>query len=374
MTGRRPREKGYGLNVLPPLTAVAELAGIVAMLLVIDWLWPSLDINSLQPSPYWLPVLLLSLQYGTASGSLAVVVAIAAYFAFVTLPEQGVGENEFAYRLRILAQPILWIATAVLLGQFRMVQISAKRELVRRVEELEAQGRTLADYAGRLRERCDALERDIASRALPADARLLAELAGLRGPPADLAAAVTRCLDAALPGAAASVHVRQGSSLYRLCASGWPTDAHWLATLPGDHPLVDAVMGAKRRLSILEAGDETALAGQGLAAVPIIDPRSGRALGILKLEFCSAGALTPSLTRQLEALALAIAAGLDGSSSIVNPVRVAGEGEQAAPIPLRQPSRLGVVSVIEPAATASDAAPLRDAAQPAELARPKVGY
>ena len=355
---------GYGLNVLPPLSAVVELAAIVALILAVDWAWPALDINNLQPSPYWLPVLLLSLQYGTASGSLAVIVAIGAYFAFITLPEQGVGENEFAYRLRILAQPILWIATAVMLGQFRMVQISAKRELVRRVAELESQGRTLADYANRLRGRCDDLERHIASHEIAADARLLATLGELRSAPAIIPAAIEQCLAAAFPGAAASVFVRQGPGLQKLASSRWPADARWLAGLPAGHPLTLAVVGSKRRLNVLHDGDESVLSGQGLAAVAVVEPRTGRVLGLLKIEDAPARFVTEELLAQLDVVAAAIAPGLEDPSGADRLKRQSDGEPVSGAIPLRQASRLGAVTVIETAL---------DNTQP-DMVRPKVGH
>jgi polysaccharide biosynthesis protein PelD len=297
----------YGLRILPPFTAVIELAAIVAALLAIDAIWPALDINALQPNPYWLPVLLLTLQYGTASGTLAVVVAIVAYFSFATLPEQGVGENEFAYRLRILANPILWIATAVVLGQFRMIQIAAKRELTSRLGELEVQRNTLADYANRLRARCDALERDIASRPFYAGIAVLDALANLRQPNQAPNGAVSNLLAAAFPGGAISLFVRHGGSLRQAAASGWTDNSAWAATLPADHPLTKAMLENHPSLSVLRASDEAILDHQGLAAVPVLDPKSGKVQGMIKLEFGDSRLLTSECLAQMGVVAAAIA-------------------------------------------------------------------
>ncbi len=299
----------YGLQVLPPATAVVELAAMMALILAIDWIWPALDIQALQPSPYWLPVLLLSLQYGTASGTLAVLAAIGAYFAFVTMPEQGVGENEFTYRLRLLAQPILWIAAAVLLGQFRMVQISAKRELSRRVGELETQRETLAAYANGLRSRCDVLERAIASQPGHVGASLLGALAGLREPTAGRRAAIERCLSASFPRCSVSLFARHGEILERMVGVGVGVglDAKWAAILPADHPLVRAVITDKARVSILTSGDEVVIGHEGLAAVPVIDLATQQVVGMLKLESADAAVVTIDLLAQLDVVADALA-------------------------------------------------------------------
>jgi polysaccharide biosynthesis protein PelD len=333
----------HGLRVMPPLTAVVELAAIVGLLLAVDWLWPALDILNLQPSPFWIPVLLLSLQYGTASGTLAVLVAIAAYFAYVTLPEQGVGENEFAYRLRILAQPILWIAAAVLLGQFRMVQIAAKRELSRRVSELETQRATLADYANRLRTRCDALEREIATRPLNAAAPLMSALAVLRSDEAASPAAIERCLTSAFPGAAISLFLRQGSALNKVVSSGWPSDAAWLTVIGADHPLHQGIVSGGKRVCVLDAGDDITLAGQGLAAVPVIEPRTQRVLGMVKIEQAGSHVVTASLLAELEVLAAAIEPALADAAGLVSIAPASeGAGAVASIAALRQPARLVV--------------------------------
>jgi polysaccharide biosynthesis protein PelD len=295
-----------GVAVLPPVTAIVELAVIVAVLLLVDAIWPALEINNLQPSPYWIPVLLLSLQYGTPSGSLAAIVAIIAYFALVTLPEQGVVENEFAYRLHILAQPILWIAAAVLLGQLRMVQIATKQALTRRLGDLERDGRVLADYASRLRSRCDELEQTIAGRALSDGSPMLDALAMVRITGAGVAGPVERCIATAFPLAAVSVFLRRGSTFERVAEQGWPRDAPWLTTLTADHALTLAILSGRRHLTVLDAADEIALCGQGVAAVPILASTSDAVVGLVKIERVDARYVTLALPDALDVIARAL--------------------------------------------------------------------
>lgn len=357
----------YGLQILPPLTAVVELAAIVALLLVVDWIWPALDINNILPSPYWLPVLLLTLQYGTASGSLAVVVAIIVYFTFVTLPEQGVGENEFAYRLRVLSQPILWIAAAVVLGQFRMVQIAAKRELLRRVGELETQRETLADYANRLRTRCDALERDIAARPFLAGASLLDGLAALADGHDGVGQAIEACFAAAFPGAAVSLFVRQGAGLSLAVNVGWADGAPWAKELAPEHALYKAVVGEQAALSILNAADEAALSGEGLAAVPVIQPRTGRVLGLIKLEAADARLVSDQIAAQLGVMAAVIEPALVETATGVCLARISPAADPPGTngaAPVRQLARL-----ISPIGSQG----VGDGPEAAERMRPKVG-
>ncbi len=64
------------LPVLPPLSALAEIVILFALIYIVDELTPTISVLDLSPHPFWIPVLLLSLQYGTVSGFLAAATAI----------------------------------------------------------------------------------------------------------------------------------------------------------------------------------------------------------------------------------------------------------------------------------------------------------
>jgi polysaccharide biosynthesis protein PelD len=354
----QPVAQAPGLQILPPVSALIELAVMVLGLLFLEWSFPNLDIVNLQPSPYWIPVLLLSLQYGTPSGSLAAIFAIAIYFTFGNFPEQGVGENEFTYRLRILVQPILWIAAAVFLGQFRMVQIATKQELTQRLATLENEASVLADYSARLRSRCDVLERTIAGRSVTHGAPLLEALAALTIPSSgsDVQAArhaIEQCLATAFPNAASSVFVRNGDNLALAASSGWPQDAPWQLTITKGHSLYAACVETKRSLTVLEAGHETYLDHQGLAVVPIFEPArsaiptSANVVGILKIERIDAKSLTTKLPMAMAALAANLASSLttarleqSASAAASGPLNPQNDGARSNP-----DSTTGVIAI-----------------------------
>lgn len=295
-----------GLPVLPPRSAVIELAAIVAAIVAIDWLLPDQGLSDIGPSPYWLPVLLMSLHYGTVSGLLAAGVGIAMTL-LPGIPEQGVGENHFAFLLRIWAQPILWIAVAVLLGQFRIRQISAKRELMRQVQELSAQRQALADYSANLRRRCETVERLVAGRDDAPSIELLAALAVLGRPETSLEAALSRLMQLSAPGAEASVFLLDGAWLRKISDSGAPHNAGRAHELTAVHPLYRAIVDRGEGLCVLDAAQEAALAGEGVAAVPIRVTGDGRTVGMLKLDSAAAGYLSHDTLRALEAVAVVLA-------------------------------------------------------------------
>jgi polysaccharide biosynthesis protein PelD len=297
-----------GLPLLPPLAALVELAVLTLLILGLAVALPEIDLVDIQPNPFWLPVLLLSLQYGTASGLLAAAVAIAAIFAS-GVPHEGVGESHFSYVSKIWAQPMLWIAAALLLGQFRMRQIAAKQALSREVTELGAERDLLAGHAEALRGRLERLERERAGAGDISSVRALGALADLKRA-GDLAPAFRSVIEAAFPGGAASVFLARSSGLSLLAETGWPADAGWARELAMGHPLVRAVVGEGRALCVTDALADASLAGEGLAAVPIRAGNDCGVIGLLKLERAPPSALTTTTIACLEAIAAALAAGL----------------------------------------------------------------
>ncbi len=300
MTADRPRpQAGGALPVLPPVFALVELA-IFAAIVLAEYAWaPFPDLTKLNPHPYWLPVLLISLQYGTLSGLLAAAVAIVGTVA-VGLPEPDIGEAYFNYLIRAWAQPVLWLIVALLVGAFRMRQIEQRDDLLNQVEDLEYQGRLVDDHAGALQERCDRLERELVTKARPASDVLLDALARCSsgtGTAVDLDV----LLASALPDAEVSVFVRAGNGLQVFHTHGWPHSATWPRIIPGLDALALTVIGAGRVASILAAGDERVLTGHGLFAVPIVDETGP--VGMLKIERMPPSVIGPDTVGRLAVLA-----------------------------------------------------------------------
>lgn len=315
--GERERQPGASsaLMVLPPVSAVFELGAIVALINFVDWLLPSYGLGEVGPSPYWLAVLLLSLQYGTVSGLMAAAIAILLTM-LPGIPEQGVGENHFAFLLRIWVQPILWIAVAVLLGQFRMRQIAVKEELTRQVQELANQRQALADYSNNLRSRCEVLERHIAGQQRsPATALLLAQQA-LGLPDSDLGTALAKSVALSIHGGQASVYALEGLQLEKRADSGWFNNHSWANALPAGHPLYRAVVDRGESVSVLDTGGEAALSGEGVAAVPIRSAVNGAVVGMLKLEAASPTAIAPETVVALEVMAQVLSCRFAGAGLV----------------------------------------------------------
>lgn len=280
MTGEGPAPRAddrvndtRGLPVLPPISAVAEIVILLALIYGIDQLTPGVSVLDLSPHPFWIPVLLVSLQYGTVSGFIAAAVAIGLSL-FAGLPEQDIGENLFAYFLRVFGQPILWIGVALLVGQFRMRQLGAKEELRIANKALTAQRDDLARHSRRLRDRVEHLEQELTTRygAPPhAIAAVLAETMAQGGFFDERArqAILQRATAALFPEAVVTAYRARDGFLAECAVSGRKPDTGPRIRISLEDPLYRLVVEEGRGVSVLDAGGEDILGTTGLAAEPI---------------------------------------------------------------------------------------------------------
>lgn len=307
-----------GLPVLPSRMALIELSVLVAVILLEKFVDPFPDLSRMNPHPYWIFVLLLSLQYGTVSGLLAAIVSIVGSIV-LGLPDADVGESYFEYLVRVWTQPVLWLIVALMLGSFRMRQIEFRDDLMREVDDLQVRGVALVDHAKHLKLRCDALERELAASADPEGHRVLDAVARLaRITEGDGEAAFHEAMRLAIPNAQASVYLVRPDGWSLAYTSGWPEPAHWKMSFGMSDPLAEALAVKRQALSILSAKDESVLAGQGQFAVPIVTADGDRVVGFVKVESMPAASIGSATLDRLHLIArqLALSLGRDIATGV----------------------------------------------------------
>lgn len=298
-------EASTGLPVLPPWAAVLEVCVLVVLPGLLDYFVPGFPtLNESQPHFFWLPVLLLTLQYGSASGLLAAGVAIL-FSSTLGWPEQEIGENHFSYLLRIWLQPVLWIAAAVVLGQFRLRQIERKQSLARSVVRLTHQREELARYAQRLRERCDRLERVIATR-YEGDALALMGALGRSqtGTDTEAARALHEAIAIAFGECRLSLLLIEGEQLRPALQHPEAPEAD-AKPIPLDGAFARTLTHSRQPFSVLTPYGEAALGGLGFAAAPVFG--GGEIVGAVLLQECRPEVLDASVGARLAAVGLASA-------------------------------------------------------------------
>ncbi len=294
------------LPVWPPFGAFIELAALICAIYFLDLLLPGVDVANLEPSPYWIPVLLLSLQYGTVGGLMAAGAATLVY-ALGGLPEQAIEENHFTYLLRVWAMPILWIGVGLVLGQFRLRQIEIKQRIKDRLAETTAESEGLGRYAKTLEERCRELERRITTGASGNSAAMLDALQSFLDPASTLSEALTASVREGFPGAAVAAYLLTPWGLEPTIVAGEASAHKGDHVIKNDSPLFAAIATDRRLVSVAQKGDENTLQGEGLAAVPVFQQETGRVIGMLKLEAATGDVLDGRTAARLALLARFVA-------------------------------------------------------------------
>src|SRR5690242_11002358 len=100
-------------------SALIELAAFFAAALAIDWAaFGGTRFAGVSPHPFWLAVLLVSVQYGISEGLLAAALASAALLLF-NVPPAALGQDLHLWLMQVLRLPVLWFATALVVGELQ---------------------------------------------------------------------------------------------------------------------------------------------------------------------------------------------------------------------------------------------------------------
>jgi hypothetical protein len=142
---------------------VPESLGLIALILLAQtWLMDGRVGASGMPHPFWIPVLLMSGQYGIMGGLFAALAATAAFF-IGELPAQSAMQDFYDYAGIVAVQPCAWFGTALVLGGLRTLHIHHHADLQERFEQTGLMAEEMADGLERAVGEVEHLEQRIAT-------------------------------------------------------------------------------------------------------------------------------------------------------------------------------------------------------------------
>jgi hypothetical protein len=157
-------------NQEPPLLEILSLTGwrklvletlaFLAVITLLQHLFPGNGEIPGLPHPYWIPVLLASCQYGVTGGAIATVAASVVYFLELSPPTAS--QDFYTYAGIVTVQPAAWLATALVLGGLRNLHIHQSRELADQLAASRGRANDLSNGLERAAVEINALERRIA--------------------------------------------------------------------------------------------------------------------------------------------------------------------------------------------------------------------
>ena len=139
-----------------------ETVGLLALMSLALTFYPAAFAAPSMPHPYWVPILLMSCQYGVMAGLFATLAATAAFF-LGGLPDRSAGQEFYAYAAVVAGQPSAWFGTALILGALRSLHIHHQNQLREELQQTRHSAEDLADGLERAVGEVARLERRIAT-------------------------------------------------------------------------------------------------------------------------------------------------------------------------------------------------------------------
>lgn len=235
------------------------------------------------PHPFWIVVLLVSVQYGSREGVVATLLAI--LFLYIgNIPKQLVEETTFDYQFRLSLRPFLWFSAAIVLGELRM-------RIQRHLDQLTAERDIAQQHAQTITKSYELLKRtkeNLESRVAGQIGTVAVTYETVRGLETLNPVQILNCLDVvvqtALKPVKFSVFASGPNGLEATTSQGWTNEDHFARRFPVDHPLYREIVEKKRLVCLLNTDDEKIFGGEGVMAAPLIDKNSEEVFGMVKLE------------------------------------------------------------------------------------------
>ena len=265
-------------------SAIIEIVLFLALALAFDILvLDGVRFRNVQPHPFWLLILLVSVQYGTAEGMVA---ATGCTLAFLVgaIPPQGIGEDFYDHLFTVVKLPVLWFATTVMLGEIRARHRRAFDELSVRYEELRTRSTQLSNAYRRLVRVKENLEVRVVGQLRTflttyETARLIE-----RSDPGEVLLAIVDVVRSIVTPEKFSLFLLNDKTLEAAIQDGWEPEDRYARIFDSRSLLYQEVVEQKRVICITNEADEAALGREGVLAGPLLNGQTGGVIGMLKIE------------------------------------------------------------------------------------------
>jgi hypothetical protein len=299
-------------------------AGFLFMLLmIIEWIIPGpASLAQITPHPFWVPVILLSVQYGSRSGLIVAAAASGLSWLAGWLPQTS-QEDFYTYSLRVWREPVLWTGAALFIGGLRNRQIDERLALEERLHVTERQRDTIAAFCSDLQEDLIVHERRAATAPAGTIEAGLISLQHLREAcePAHTLPLLQAAVTAWLGDACWRIYPQKGSELGPIQPGQAAPDIMRAAVL----------VRTAMVLSIFDEADAELLDGVGVFACPIRLIGGGAIYGLFVVETVPVQRLVPSTIGAVLAIANALGEAFDRTNQNAASV---GEASPQPPAPV----------------------------------------
>ena len=264
-------------------SAFIEIGIFFLVAIIIDLMMKGDRFISVSPHPFWIIVLLTSVQYGVKEGFLSAIVA-----TFVLLvgnmPVRPEGFDAFHHLYDAFINPVMWLLAALILGEMRQRHARRQQKLVEELYESRIREETIAERYNDIRQIKENLEFRVAGQLRTAFAAYDAARAIEVRDPNGVLDGVEKLVSVLLNAERYSIFIFKNDRLVLQSSVGWPADAIYPREYDSNSTLYREVLTKGRVMTLVNEDDERKLDGHGVLAGSLYDVVSGRVFGMLKIE------------------------------------------------------------------------------------------
>ncbi|PZP83994.1 MAG: hypothetical protein DI582_09865 [Azospirillum brasilense] len=238
------------------------------------------DVN---PHPFWVVVILIAAQYGTAEGIFAAA-ASSLFLLIGNIPPAPEGVDHYDHLYEIAINPILWFVVGWGLGELRQRHIRERNQMRKDLEDSQQREELISDSYKFVKNRKESLEVQVSGQLTSSIEAYRAAKAVETLDPKSVMQGVERLVKSVMSPQKFSLYIFHDSKLSATILHGWHPADGYAQEIDSYSPLYQAIVGQQDTLVIANEDHEAALDGQGVLAGPIIDPDTKRVVGMLKIE------------------------------------------------------------------------------------------
>ncbi len=268
----------------PRISSVVEVLAFLAVCWVIDyWVGPGNRFREVEPHPFWIIILLVSIQYNTNDGLLAMLFCSAALLGW-NLPNPSINENQYEYLLRVIGNPMMWTVATVVVGEMTARLKESNRTLLVEVTQTHHREQAIAKAYKHLKEIKETMETKLVGQLRSSIDSFNAVRSVDNLNPVLLLRGIGEVVRTITGPEQFSVYLFSPNGFELISQSGWLNKDEYSSHFDTNSPLFTTLTSQQRVVCVINSQDAAILEQEGVMAGPLIDPIHNSIFGMIKIE------------------------------------------------------------------------------------------
>ena len=267
------------------LSAIMEMIlGLFLLILIDQFLGRGNGFMHIEPSPFWIVVLLIAAQYGVNEALLASVLSTLVFLFFADWPLRGADQNVFDYYYALMLNPILWIIAGIVVGALTERHLRKIVKLTKSIEDSQQREETISESYDFVKSRKESLEVQLTGKLTSSIKAYQAAKSIETLNPKDVMRGIEELVRSILGPQKFSIYSLDDNKLTANVLYGWTQEDPFGQEISSADSIYQMVVGQRDVLCISNSEHEAVLHRQGVLAGPIMDPDGQTVIGMLKIE------------------------------------------------------------------------------------------